>query len=56
MDLAILLILDATVLIIATIVLSYFFCDILTAMNGGASYEARLVVDGIESNVVCSSR
>ena len=30
--------------------------DILTAMNGGASYEARLVVEGIESSVVCSSR
>ena len=30
--------------------------DILTAMNDGASYEARLVVEGIGSSVVCSSR
>ena len=30
--------------------------DILTAMNGGASYEAQLVVEGIGSSVVCSSR
>jgi len=31
-------------------------CDILPVMNDGASYEARLVVVGSESNEVCSSR
>ena len=30
--------------------------DILTAMNGGASYEARFAVVGSESKEVCSSR
>jgi len=30
--------------------------DILTAMNGGASYEARFDVIGSESKEVCSSR
>jgi hypothetical protein len=31
-------------------------CDILTAMNGGASYEARFAVVGSASKEVCSSR
>ena len=30
--------------------------DILSAMNGGASYEARFVVVGSVSNEVCCSR
>ena len=34
----------------------FLFCDILPVMNDGASYEARLVVVGSESNEVCSSR
>ena len=47
--------LTTSFLIFLSIILS-LFGDILTAMNGGASYEARLVVEGIESSVVCSSR
>ena len=30
--------------------------DILTSMNGGASYEARFAVVGSKSKEICSSR